>query len=79
MEEENIEERSAAADKLREAEEEHQDALAKLEKDQQRAEQADADTIEELKKNLPSEVEKIINKYYFEDNIFSLYEYQLKD
>lgn len=79
MEEEDIEARSAAANKLKEAEEEHQAALANLEKDQQRAEQADADTIEELKRNLIRTVDEIVNKYYFEGNIFSLEEYRLKD
>lgn len=79
MEEEDVEARSNAADRLHEAEEEREAALSNLEKDQQRAEQADADTIEELKKNLPVEVEKIVNKYYFEDDIFSLEQYQLRD
>ena len=79
MEEEDVEARSNAADRLHEAEEEREAALSNLEKDQQRAEQADADTIEELKKNLPAEVEKIVNKYYFEDDIFSLEQYQLRD
>lgn len=79
MEEENVEARNAAADKLNEAEEERQAALSELEKDQQRAEQADADTIEELKRNLIRTVDEIVNKYYFEGNIFSLEEYRLKD
>lgn len=79
IDEGNIEARSNAADRLHEAEEDREAALSKLEKDRQRAEQEDADTIEELKRNLPKTVEKIINKYYFEDNIFSLEDYQLKD
>lgn len=71
IDEGNIEARSNAADRLHEAEEEREAALSNLEKDQQRAEQADADTIEELKRNLVRTVDEIVNKYYFEGNIFS--------
>lgn len=71
--------RKWAEDDLRKAEEEREELLHQLEHIKERAEQEDADTIEELRRNLTRTVDEIVNKYYFEGNIFSLEEYRLKD
>ena len=71
--------RKWAEDDLQKAEEEREDLLHQLERIKEKAEQEDADTIEELRRNLTRTVDEIVNKYYFEGNIFSLEEYRLKD
>lgn len=38
----------------------------------------DAETLEELRRNLPEMVERIVNKYYFMDDIFTLEKYRLR-
>ena len=44
----------------------------------QRQNEEGAETLEELRRNLPEMVENIVNKYYFMDDIFTLEKYVLE-